>query len=60
VQRWGLPGVDRTLSQALAIDGMVVGLRTFGFMVPAAAGVREVSYMLAAVGDARYALLRLR
>jgi len=39
---------------------MVVGLRTFGFMVPAAAGVREVSYMLAAVGDARYALLRLR
>jgi putative membrane protein len=40
--------VDLTLSQALAIDGTVVGLRTFGFVVPAAAGVQEVSYMLAA------------
>jgi uncharacterized membrane protein YbhN (UPF0104 family) len=43
-----LLGVDLTLSQALAIDGTVMGLRTFGFMVPAAAGVQEVSYMLAA------------
>jgi putative membrane protein len=43
-----LLGVDLTLSQALAIDGTVVGLRTFGFMVPAAAGVQVVSYMLAA------------
>jgi putative membrane protein len=43
-----LLGVDLTLSQALAIDGTVVGLRTFGFMVPAAAGVQEVSYVLAA------------
>ena len=43
-----LLGVNLTLSQALAIDGTVVGLRTFGFMVPAAAGVQEVSYMLAA------------
>lgn len=43
-----LLGVDLSLSQALAIDGTVVGLRTFGFMVPAAAGVQEVSYMLAA------------
>jgi putative membrane protein len=43
-----LLGVDLTLSQALAIDGTIVGLRTFGFMVPAAAGVQEVSYMLAA------------
>jgi uncharacterized membrane protein YbhN (UPF0104 family) len=43
-----LLGVDLTLSQALAIDGTVVGLRTFAFMVPAAAGVQEVSYMLAA------------
>jgi putative membrane protein len=43
-----LLGVDLTFSQALAIDGTVVGLRTFGFMVPAAAGVQEVSYMLAA------------
>jgi putative membrane protein len=43
-----LLGEDLTLSQALAIDGTVVGLRTFGFMVPAAAGVQEVGYMLAA------------
>jgi putative membrane protein len=43
-----LLGVDLTLSQALAIDGTVVGLRTFGFVVPAAAGVQEVSYVLAA------------
>ena len=43
-----LLGVDLTLSQALAIDGTVVGLRTFGFMIPAAAGVQEASYMLAA------------
>ena len=88
-----LLGVDLSLSQALAIDGTVVGLRTFGFMVPAAAGVQEVSYMLAAavfgippaaaiaasfarrardlmlgvgtlgiaaIGDASFALLRLR
>ena len=41
-------GVDLTLSQALAIDGTVVMLRTFGFMVPAAAGVQEASYVLAA------------
>jgi putative membrane protein len=43
-----LLGVDLTLSQALAIDGTVVGLRTFGIMIPAAAGVQEASYMLAA------------
>jgi putative membrane protein len=43
-----LLGVDLTLSQALAIDGTVAGLRTFGFMVPAAAGVQEASFMLAA------------
>jgi len=42
-----LLGADLSLLQALAIDGTVVGLRTFGFMVPAAAGVQEVSYMLA-------------
>jgi hypothetical protein len=41
-------GVGLTLSQALAIDGTVVGLRTFGLMIPAAAGVQEGSYMLAA------------
>jgi putative membrane protein len=43
-----LLGVDLTSWQALAIDGTVVGLRTFGWLVPAAAGVQEASYMLAA------------
>jgi len=42
-----LLGVDLTLLQALAIDGTVAGLRTFGLLVPGAAGVQEVSYMLA-------------
>jgi putative membrane protein len=42
-----LLGVNLTPLQALAIDGTVVGLRTFGLMVPAAAGVQEASYMLA-------------
>jgi hypothetical protein len=42
-----LLGVALTLWQALAIDGMVVGLRTFGWLVPAAAGVQEASYLLA-------------
>jgi len=41
--------LGRTLSapQALAIDSAVAGLRTFGFLVPAAAGVQEASYLLA-------------
>ena len=43
-----LLGVDLRLSQALAIDGTVAGLRTFGVIIPAAAGVQEASYMLAA------------
>lgn len=43
-----LLGVDVTLLQALAIDGTVVGLRTFGWMVPAALGIQEGSYLLAA------------
>ena len=43
-----LLGVDLTLWQALAIDGSVAALRTFGWMVPAAAGVQEASYLLAA------------
>jgi hypothetical protein len=43
-----LLGVDLTLWQALAIDGTVAGLRTFGWLVPAAAGVQEAAYMLAA------------
>jgi glycosyltransferase 2 family protein len=33
--------------QALVIDAVVAGLRTFVFMVPAAAGVQEASYVLA-------------
>jgi hypothetical protein len=41
--------VDLRPCQALAIDGVVVGLRTFAFMLPAAAGVQEASYLLAAV-----------
>jgi glycosyltransferase 2 family protein len=33
--------------QALVIDAVVAGLRTFVFMVPVAAGVQEASYVLA-------------
>jgi uncharacterized membrane protein YbhN (UPF0104 family) len=43
-----LLGVDVTLWQALAVDATVAGLRTFGFMIPGAAGVQEASYLLAA------------
>jgi len=43
-----LLGTDLTLWQALAVDGAVAGLRTFGWMIPGAAGVQEVSYLLAA------------
>jgi hypothetical protein len=43
-----LLGIDLSVSEALAIDGTVAGLRTFGWMVPAAAGVQEASYLLAA------------
>jgi len=43
-----LLGVNLSAPQALAIDGAVMGLRTFGFMVPAAAGVQEGSYLLVA------------
>ena len=43
-----LLGIDLSAAQALAIDGTVVGLRTFGWMVPAAAGIQEASYLLAA------------
>ncbi|HEX8783984.1 MAG TPA: lysylphosphatidylglycerol synthase domain-containing protein [Steroidobacteraceae bacterium] len=42
-----LLGVDLTLGQALAVDGTVAGLRTFGWLVPAAAGVQEAAYLLA-------------
>jgi putative membrane protein len=41
-----LLGVELSLLQALAIDGAVVGLRAFGFLIPGAAGVQEASYML--------------
>ncbi len=43
-----LLGSHPSLLQALAIDSAVAGLRTFGFMIPAAAGVQEASYLLAA------------
>jgi putative membrane protein len=43
-----LLGIGLTPWQALAIDGTVGGLRTFGLMIPAAAGVQEASYLLAA------------
>ena len=43
-----LLGVDLTLAQALAIDGTVAALRTFGWVVPGAAGVQEASYLLVA------------
>lgn len=33
--------------QALAIDSIMCGFRTFAFMIPAAAGVQEASYVLA-------------
>ncbi len=42
-----LLGFDLTLAEALAIDGTVVGLRTFGWLIPGAAGVQEASYLLA-------------
>lgn len=42
-----LLGIELTPYQALAIDGTVAGLRAFGWMVPAAAGVQEASYLLA-------------
>ena len=42
-----LLGRPVTAPQALVIDAVVAGLRTFVFMVPAAAGVQEASYVLA-------------
>lgn len=43
-----LVGVNLSWVQALALDGTVMALRTFGVVVPAAAGVQEASYLLAA------------
>jgi putative membrane protein len=42
-----LLGKPVSATRALVIDGVVSGLRTFVFMVPAAAGVQEASYVLA-------------
>ena len=42
-----LLGKPVSAPQALVIDGIVAGLRTFVFMVPVAAGVQEASYVLA-------------
>jgi putative membrane protein len=44
---FALLGRPLTLAQALVIDSVVAGLRTFVFMVPVAAGVQEASYVLA-------------
>ena len=42
-----LLGHPVSAARALVIDAAVAGLRTFVFMVPAAAGVQEASYVLA-------------
>jgi len=42
---FALMGMPVRPAEALAIDSLVVGLRTFGFLVPAAAGVQEASYV---------------
>jgi glycosyltransferase 2 family protein len=42
-----LLGRPVTAPEALVIDAVVAGLRTFVFMVPVAAGVQEASYVLA-------------
>lgn len=44
---FALLGKPVSPGEALVIDGAVAGLRTFVFMVPAAAGVQEASYVLA-------------
>jgi putative membrane protein len=44
---FALLGKPVSASEALVIDGIVAGLRTFVFMVPVAAGVQEASYVLA-------------
>jgi putative membrane protein len=44
---FALLGAPVTAVRALVIDSAVAGLRTFVFMVPAAAGVQEASYVLA-------------
>lgn len=44
---FALLGHPVSAARALVIDAAVAGLRTFVFMVPAAAGVQEASYVLA-------------
>ncbi len=44
---FALLGERISAAQAVAIDSAVMGLRTFAFMIPAAAGVQEASYVLA-------------
>lgn len=39
-------GTHITLVEAVALDSLMSGLRTFAFLVPAAAGVQEASYVL--------------
>lgn len=41
-----LLGQPISMAEALIIDSLVSGLRTFGFLVPAAAGVQEAAYVL--------------
>lgn len=40
-----LMGTHIPLLEAMAIDSLVSGLRTFAFLVPAAAGIQEASYV---------------
>jgi glycosyltransferase 2 family protein len=44
---FALLGKPVSVPEALVIDAVVAGLRTFVFMVPVAAGVQEASYVLA-------------
>jgi len=41
-----LMGIQVTMPEALAMDSLVMSLRTFGFWVPAALGVQEAAYVL--------------
>jgi putative membrane protein len=41
-----LMGLPTPILAAIAIDSLAMGLRTFGFFVPAAVGVQEASYVL--------------
>ena len=41
-----LMGIQVTIPEAMAIDSLVMSLRTFGFWMPAALGVQEAAYVL--------------